>query len=71
MGRPNELTEKQRAELLAKGHKPVEIWVLDWEDPTVVTEIEEECRQIRDSDRRSEMDQTLDAFARDVWDEFR
>ncbi|MER0237019.1 antitoxin MazE-like protein [Fulvimarina sp. MAC8] len=33
MGRPKELTEKQRAELRAMGFIPVEIWVPDWDYP--------------------------------------
>ena len=69
MGRPRELTGEERAQLLAQGYKPVEVWVRDWNDPAVMAAIEEECRQIRESDRTSKMSETLDAFARDVWDD--
>ena len=70
MGRPRELTGEERAALLAKGYKPVEVWVPDWDSPTFVAEIEEECRQIRESDRKSGMNETLDAFLIDNWNDF-
>ncbi len=71
MGRPKELTEEQRSELRAQGLRPVEMWVPDWDSPLFAAAIEEECRLIRDSDRRTGMNETLDAFLQDVWDDFR
>ena len=53
MGRPKELTEAERADLIARGYKHVEVWVLDWDNPKVREEIERECAVIRESDRRS------------------
>ena len=35
MGRPRELTEEERAELIAKGYRPVEVWVPDWDSPEI------------------------------------
>lgn len=71
MGMLRKLTESERNHLLAEGYKPVraEMWVPDWDNPAFVTKIEEECRQIRESDRRTAMNETLDAFLRDIWDD--
>ncbi len=71
MGRPRELTGAEREQLLADGYKPViaEVWVADWDNPAFVARIEEECRQIRESDKRTAMNETLDAFLRDVWND--
>jgi hypothetical protein len=69
MGRPKELTEEERQELLAKGYRPVEVWVPDvWSDE-FWKQMEEDCRLIRESDKRENMDKVLDAFAKEVWDD--
>jgi hypothetical protein len=31
--------------------------------------MEEDCRLIRESDKRENMDKVLDAFAKEVWDD--
>lgn len=69
MGRPRELTEEERRKLIAEGYRPVEVWVPDLWSDQLWNEVEEECRQIRQSDRRSGMLKTLDAFAEDLWDD--
>lgn len=69
MGRPRELTEEERQKLLADGFRPVEIWVPDiWSDE-FWKQIEEDCRLIREADRRENMSEVLDEFARDLWDD--
>jgi hypothetical protein len=69
MGRPRELTEAERAELIAKGYKPVEMWVLDWDNPEVRERIKRECEAINESDRRSGELEYLDQLAADLWDD--
>ena len=71
MGRPRELTEEQRQELLAKGYKPVEVWVPDWSSPAFQRELDEMGKNIREFDRRSQMDKVLEAFIDDVWDDLK
>ena len=71
MGRPRELSEQERAALLAKGYKPVEIWVPDWWSSIFDQKLEEIGSSIRQSDRNSRMDQVLEAFIEDVWDDLR
>ena len=69
MGRPRELTEEERADLLAKGLVPVEVWLPDiWSDE-FWRRVEEDCRLIREADRRENMTEVLDAFAKDLWDD--
>jgi hypothetical protein len=69
MGRPKELTEKERQELLARGLRPFEVWLPDvWSDE-FWKQMEEDCRLIRESDKRENMDKVLDAFAKEVWDD--
>ncbi|MBO0906451.1 antitoxin MazE-like protein [Jiella sonneratiae] len=71
MGRPKELSEEERQKLLAEGWKPIqaEVWVPDWDNPVFRARIEEDCRLIRESDRRTGMNDVLDAFARELWDD--
>ena len=69
MGRPRELTEEERQKLLAEGYRPVEVWLPDLWSDEVWKQIEEDCRLIRESDRRTGMMKTLDAFAKDLWDD--
>jgi hypothetical protein len=70
MGRPKELTEEERQELLAKGYKPVEVWVLDWDNPKVRERVERECQIIRESDLRTGELDYLDEVTSDLWDDF-
>ena len=69
MGRPKELTEEERAELLSRGLRPFEVWLPDVNSAEFWKQIEEDCRLIREADRRENMDAVLDAFAREVWDD--
>ena len=69
MGRPRELTNEEREELLAKGYKPVEVWVPDVDSEAFWKALEKEGEAIRESDRRSHMDEVLEAFLEDVWDD--
>lgn len=71
MGRPKELTEEERAELIAKGYRPVEVWVPDWSSSAFRRELEAMGKSIRESDRRSQMNEVLEAFIDDVWDDFK
>lgn len=69
MGRPRELTEEEKQKLISEGYQPVEVWLPDLWSDELWKQIEEECRLIRESDRRTGMIETLDAFAEDLWDD--
>ena len=70
MGRPKELTEEQRADLLARGFRPVEVWVPDWESPDFGERIRREMDAIVEADAR---DPGIDEWVRqvrgDLWDD--
>lgn len=66
MGRPRELTEAERRELLAQGWRPVqaEIWVPDGNNPDFLARMKQDCAAINDADRRSgELDRLSDEVA--------
>lgn len=69
MGRPRELTEAERAELVAKGYRPVEIWVPDLSNPAVRDRLIGELRAIRESDARSGELERLSETVDDLWDD--
>ena len=71
MGRPKELSEAEREDLLRQGFVPVEVWVPDWNNPDFRARMQDEARRIAEADRRERMDEVLDAFARDLWDDLR
>jgi len=53
MGRPRELTDTERAELVSRGYRPVEMWVPDLSRAEVRERLESELRAIRESDIRT------------------
>ena len=69
MGRPRELTEHERQELLAKGYKPVEMWIPDVDSEAFWQSLEREGTAIREADRRSHMNEVLESLLDDNWDD--
>ena len=61
MGRPKELTEEERRALLAKGYRPVEVWVLDTDDPAVREDIRRQCAAINKADEEDDIEEWLEA----------
>lgn len=53
MGRPRELTDAERAELIAKGYRPVEMWIPDLSRDEVRERLQRELKAIREADIRS------------------
>ena len=50
MGRPRELTEDERAELIAKGYRPIEIWVPDVKSAAYLAEADRQARSAAHAD---------------------
>ena len=69
MGRPRELTEKERQELLSQGFRPVEIWVPDLSQPRVREQLVKELKAIRELDARSGELKRLSETVDDLWDD--
>ena len=62
MGRPRDLTDEERAELIAKGFKPVEMWVPDWDNPKMVEQLRREAKAIAEADEKDDIFEWLAAL---------
>lgn len=68
MGRPRELTQEERQELLDKGYKPVEVWVPDLSDPAVYALAEAEAKRIALADQEEDIMDWIEAGQKDMWE---
>ncbi len=68
MGRPRELTEQERQELLAKGYRPVEVWVPDFSDPAAYALAEAEAKRIALADQEEDIIEWIEAMQKDMWE---
>ena len=68
MGRPRELTVAERAELLAKGYRPVELWVPDMSDPETFERATAEAKRIALADQEEDIMDWIDAVQKDMWE---
>ncbi|UIJ72840.1 antitoxin MazE-like protein [Aurantimonas sp. HBX-1] len=59
------MSDAERAELLAKGWRPVEVWVPDWDSPAFERRMREDSEAINRVDSRSG---ELDRLAEEVDD---
>lgn len=69
MGRPRELSEAERDALRERGLIPVEVWLPDMWSDAFWRQVDEDCRLIREADKKESMGEVLDAFASDLWDD--
>jgi hypothetical protein len=66
MGRPQELTEAQKQELIAQGYKAVEVWVPDiWSDE-IWGQVYRDCELIRASEEEADVNLWIEAGARET-----
>jgi hypothetical protein len=68
MGRPRELSPEERADLLRRGYRPVEIWVPDLENETIRAQLAEEARRIAEADEGDDVTDWLEAVGPTDWD---
>lgn len=68
MGRPRELTQEERQELLDKGYKPVEVWVPDLSDSAVYALAEAEAKRIALADQEEDTMDWIEAVQKDMWE---
>ena len=66
MGRPRELTDAERAELVAKGYRPVEMWVPDLSDPKIFALAEAEAKRIAVADQEEDITEWIEAVQKDM-----
>ena len=70
MGRPKELTEGQRADLLARGYLPVEVWVIDRNSDAYRTDAERQVASAAEADSRDAgIDEWTAGMSANLWDE--
>ncbi|MCQ8780891.1 antitoxin MazE-like protein [Mangrovibrevibacter kandeliae] len=70
MGRPNELTEEQRQDLLAKGWRALEVWVIDRESEAYKAEVARQLAAAADADSRDpDIDDWTLHVRGDLWDD--
>ena len=68
MGRPREVSEEERAELIRKGYRPIEVWVPDLDNEAVRKKLQEEARRIAKADETDGIMDWLDAVGPTNWD---
>ena len=69
MGRPRELSQEERADLLRRGYRPIEIWVPDLDNETIRAQLAEEARRIAEADNdEDEVMDWLEAVGPNDWD---
>ena len=68
MGRPREVSEEERAELIRKGYRPIEVWVPVLDNETVREQLQEEARKIAEADKAEGVMDWLDAVGPTNWD---
>ena len=66
MGRPKELTEEQRAQLVSEGLSPIEVWLPDiWSD-SVWEQAYRDCDLIKSSEERADVNLWVEEAARET-----
>jgi hypothetical protein len=69
MGRPRELTEEERAKLIADGYRPVEVWVPDVANAAYLAEADRQARAAADADVEDRVMEWVDTVSHDAWDD--
>jgi hypothetical protein len=68
MGRPTELSRDERADLIRRGYRPVEIWVPDLENPAIQEQLKKEMERIAAADEKDNIMDWIEAVGPADWD---
>jgi hypothetical protein len=68
MGRPRELSPEERADLLRRGYKPVEIWVPDRSSEAHKQEAARQTKAAVEADRKAGIVELTGEDLSDDWD---
>lgn len=68
MARARELTQQERDDLIRRGHRPVEIWVPDFDNGTTRLRGQEDARRRAEADRTERIAKGLAAAGPADWD---
>lgn len=69
MGRPRELTEEERAKLIAEGYKPIEVWVRDVASEDYKAEAYRQARSAAHADMEDRVMEWIEAVSAEAWDD--
>ena len=68
MGRPTELSPEERADLIRRGYRPIEIWVPDINNQAFRIQLQEEARRIAEADAQEDILRWIEAAGPTDWD---
>ncbi len=68
MGRPRELTQAERDQLIARGYRPLEIWVPDRENPAYRAEASRQAENAAKADAEDSVMEWVEAVTSQDWD---
>ncbi|MBD0414681.1 antitoxin MazE-like protein [Oryzicola mucosus] len=68
MGRPREISQEERAELIRQGYRPIEIWVPDTTTDVYRREAARQARAAVEADREAGIIELIDDQAHQDWD---
>lgn len=66
MGR--EISPEERAELIRRGYRPIEIWVPDSTNEAYLREAKRQARAAVEADREAGIEELIDPAAYEEWD---
>jgi len=69
LGRPRELSDTDRANLLSKGYKPVEVWVPDVDNESYRAEAKRQAKSAAAADVEDRISEWIDDVSADAWDD--
>ena len=68
MGRPREVSEEERAELIRKGYRPIEVWVPDFTSEAYQLRAALQAEASVEADRNAGIIQFTDESPADDWE---
>ena len=68
MGRPRELSQEERADLLRRGYRPIEIWVPDVSSMAYKEEAARQTSAAVEADRRAGIEELTGEDLAEDWD---
>lgn len=68
MGRPTELSPEERADLVRRGYRPIEVWIPDLTDDALRSQLREEARRIAAAEEIEDIRDWIEAVGPNDWD---
>lgn len=68
MGRPRELSQEERDDLMRRGYRPVEIWVPDTTSNAYREDAARQAQASVEADRQAGLTELIDPGAAEDWD---